>query len=169
MNATSHIFISISLLCVFGLHVHGQLHIDTLSFRYHNGITLKNQITDCYRITNNTKEEYLTWVSLVSTSKKSKAELIHDFFKIRKGDFNFIEMMHEELLRTSIVSIGYSFVKNIAVGETFSYFITHDNPTSMGYQDRIVIMKRKEVEQYLRVKIMDYCFFQSDFIVLTEN
>jgi hypothetical protein len=105
------------------LNAQCQIHIDTISFCYFNGITEQTEIIDKYQIANNSNEDYLTWVSLVPKNDKSNIELMHDFFKKRKGDFNLIEMMYENLLDGQPVSIGYSFIKNITVGETFSYFI----------------------------------------------
>lgn len=146
-----------------------QIHIDTVSFRYYNGITAQAQIIDNYQITNNSNEDYLTWVSLVPTNNKSNIDLIHDFFKKRKGDFSLMEMIYEKLLDEQPISIGYSFIKNIAIGETFSYFIAKTDTISTFYQDRIVIIKRKEVEEYLRMKIEKKYFFQLTSIFLTEK
>ena len=163
-----YIFIGAFLFCSADLHAQSYVLIDTLSLCYSNGITYQTNTINSYRITNNTNEEYLTWVSLAPTNSKSKIGLIRDFFLARKGDFSFMEMMYEKLLCDQSISIGYSFIKKIAIGETFSYFITKSNPFSMFYQDRIVVIRRREVEQYLRVNIDDSCFFQPDFIVLTE-
>lgn len=146
-----------------------QIHIDTVSFRYYNGITAQAQIIDNYQITNNSKEDYLTWVSLVPTNNKSSIELIRDFFKKRKGDFNLMEMIYENLLDEQPISIGYSFIKNIAIGETFSYFIVKTDTSSTFYQDRIVVVRRKEVEEYLKMKIEKKYFFQLTSIFLTEK
>ena len=145
------------------------LRIDTISYSYFNGITEHEQIIDSYKITNNSNDEYLTWVSLVPVNNKSNVELIRDFFKIRKGDFNLIEMMNEKLLNERLISIGYSFIKNIMPGETFSYFVAKTNLSSTCYQDRIVTIKRKDVEHYLKFQIEKKNFFPLSSIFLTEN
>lgn len=145
------------------------IHIDTISFCYFNGITEQNQTIDNYQITNNSNEDYLTWVSLVPTNNKSDIELIRDFFKKRKGDFSLMEMIYENLLDEQPISIGYSFIKNIAIGETFSYFIAKTDAISTFYQDRIVVVKRKEVEEYLKMKIDKKYFFELSSIFLTEK
>ncbi len=169
MKTINFIFLSAFLFCIIDLSAQSQIHIDTVSFRYYNEITSQTQIIDNYQITNNTNEEYLTWVSLVPTNNKSNIELIRDFFKKRKGDFSLMEMMYEKLLDEQPISIGYSFIKNIAVGETFSYFIAKTDPISMFYQDRIVVIKRKEVEQYMKMDIEKKYFFQLASIFLTEK
>lgn len=169
MNMINNILISIFLSCVVDINAQCQMHVDTISFRYYNGITSQIQIIDNYQITNNTNEEYLTWVSLTSKNDKSNIELIWDYFMRRKGDYSLMEMICENLLSRQQFSMGYSFVKNIAVGETFSYYIVKTDSSSTYYQDRIVVMRRCEVEQYLRDNLDKVCLFKYDSIVLVEK
>ncbi|MCL1937501.1 MAG: hypothetical protein FWF52_03780 [Candidatus Azobacteroides sp.] len=159
MKAIIYIFFSIFIFCNLELNAQCLLQIDTVSFSYFNGITEQEQTIDNYKITNNSNEEYLTWVSLIPTKSKSNIELIHDFFMKRKGDFNLIEMINENLLDDKSINIGYSFIKNIFPRDTFFYFIAKTNPNSTFYQDRIVIIKKKEVEQYLNMQIEEKYFF----------
>lgn len=169
MRTIIHIFLSTFLFCIMGLNGQCQIHIDTVSFHYYNGITAQAQIIDNYQITNNSNEDYITWVSLVPAINKSNIELIRDFFKNRKGDFNLIEMIYENLLDEQPINIGYSFIKNIAIGETFSYFIVKTDTNSTFYQERIVVVKRKEVEEYLKMEIQKKYFYQLSSIFLTEK
>ena len=67
---------------------------------------------------------------------------MHDFFKQRKGDFSWIEMMYEDLLHHQPISIGYSFIKNISPEEMFSYFIARADAKPSLYQGRIVLIKK---------------------------
>lgn len=151
------------------LKAQSQIEIDTASFCYFNGITAQTQIIDNYQITNNSNEEYLTWVSLLPTNNKSNIELIHDFFKKRKGDFSLMEMINENMLDEQPISIGFSFIKDIAAGETFSYFIAKTDINSTLYQDRIAVVRRKEVEKYLKIQIEKKYFFRLTSIFLIEN
>lgn len=169
MNTINNILISVFLSFIVDINAQCQMQTDTISFRYYNGITLQIQILDNFQITNNTNEEYLTWVSLSPVNNKSNIELIRDYFLNRRGDFNLLEMVYEKLLNEQQISVGYSFVKNIAVGETFSYFIAKSDSSSTYYQDRIVVMKRSEVEQYLRDNLEKFCLFKYDSIVLVEK
>lgn len=169
MKTIIYIFLSVFLFCTMDLNAQCQIYIDTVSIRYFNGITEQPQTIDNYQITNNSNEEYLTWVSLDLTNNKSNIELMRDFFKKRKGDFNLIEMIYENLLDDQPISIGYSFIKNIATGEIFSYFIAKTDTNSALYQDRIVIIKRKEVEKYLKMQIENKYFFQLSSIFLIEK
>ena len=107
--------------------------------------------------------------SLVPKNDKSNIELMHDFFKQRKGDFSLIEMMYENLLHQQPISIGYSFIKNISIGETFSYVIARADTKPSLYQGRIVLIKKKEVEQYLKMQIDKKYFFELSSIFLTEE
>jgi hypothetical protein len=107
-----YIFFSVFMLCNLELNAQCPLQIDTVSYRYFNGLTGHEQIIDNYKITNNSNDEYLTWVSLVPVNNKSNIELIRDFFKIRKGDFNYIEIMYDNVVNIS-TDIGYTFIKKI--------------------------------------------------------
>lgn len=169
MKTIIYIFLSAFLFCIMDLNAQCQIHIDTVSFRYYNGITAQTQIIYNYQITNNSNEDYFTWVSLIPTNNKSNIELIRDFFKKRKGDFRLIEMINEDMLDEQPISIGYSFIKNIAAGETFSYYIAKTDTKSTLYKDRIVVVKRKEVEECLKMHIEKKYFFQLPSIFLTDK
>lgn len=164
MGTRFYILILLFMSIVINLNAQNEISVDTTSFCYLNGITQQAQAIYEYRITNNSNEDYLTWGSLAPISNKSDIELVHEYFKSRKGDFSFIEMMYENLLDKRPISIGYSFVKNIAVGKTFSYFI--DKADAKFYKERIVILKKKDVEQYLRMQIDEKYFFKSSCIYL---
>ena len=165
-------FFSTFLFFAMDLNAQCQIHIDTISFCYYNGITEQSLTIENYQITNNSNEDYLTWVSLVPTERKTNIALIRDFFVKRKGDFNLIEMITENLINTdneSICEVGYTFIKNILPGETFSYFIAKTDTKSNLYQRRIVLIKKKEVEQYLKMQIDEKYFFKLSSIFLTEK
>jgi len=152
------------------LNAQCQIHIDTISVNYFNGITEQSQIIDIYQITNNSDEDYLTWVSLVPINNRTSIKLIRDYFIKVKGDFNLIGMMNDNLLTPeSMCEIGYTFMKNISPCETFSYFIAKTETKSNFYQGRIVLIKKKEVEQYLKMQIDEKYFFKLPSIFLTER
>lgn len=169
MKVKVHILLLTLLLIVTACNAQCQIQIDNTEINYFNEITGKNEITENYRITNNSNEEYLTWVSLEPINERTNTELIHDYFKKRKGDFSFLEAMFENLLDEQPTVIGYSFIKNIYPGETFHYFIAKNEKSSVFYRERIVLIKRKEVEQYLRMQIDDKYFYESPSIILTEK
>ena len=169
MKTKAYIILLTLLLFSTACNAQCQIHIDTTEVSYFNGITGKNEIMEDYRITNNSNEDYLTWVSLEPLNERSNIELVHDYFKKRNGDFNFLEAMFENFLDEQPTTIGYSFIKNINPGETFSYYISHTETVSNFYQERIVLIKRKEVEQYLRMQIDDKYFYESPSIILTEE
>ena len=147
-----------------------QIHIDTISVNYFNGITEKIERIDIYQITNNSDEDYLTWVSLVPINNRTNIGLIRDYFIKIKGDFNLIGMMNGDLFTSeSMCEIGYTFMKNISPCETFSYFIAKNGIESSLYQGRIVLIKKKEVEQYLKMKIDKKYFFELSSVFLTEK
>lgn len=77
MKTTIYIFLSLFLCCTTKLNAQGEIHIDTLSVNYFNGITQQIQIVDEYRITNLSDEDYLTWVAFFQKGNKSNKELVH--------------------------------------------------------------------------------------------
>ena len=160
MKTMVYIFFSFFMFCAMNLNAQSPIEIDTVSLRYVNGFTNQHEIVDEYRMTNHSNEEYITWVSLEPTNDKSNIELVHDFFKKIKGDFSYIQAMYEELLDNRPSITGYSFIKKIAPGETFTYFIVKTDPESNFYSERIVLMKGSEVEQYLRLQIEEKYFFK---------
>ena len=145
------------------------IHYDTITNKYYNGIIEEREIIDKYQITNNSDENYLTWVALEPINDRTDIELVHDYFKKRKGDFNLVEMMFENLLDSLPINIGYSFIKNIAPKESFSYYISKKNMASNFYRERIVLIKRKEVEQYLKMEIDTKYIYQYSNIFLIEK
>lgn len=197
MKTTIYILLSPFLCCTAKLNAQGEIHIDTLSVNYFNGITQQIQIVDEYRITNLSDEDYLTWVAFFPKGNKSNKELVHDFFKKSKGlgpsELGFITLMYElePLVEELPCSIGYTFIKKIPAGDSFSYFIartgkeTDNKNTIVGstfsytqtdvekestvYNDRIVIMKRSLVEQYLRFPLKEFCFSKLPSILLIEK
>ena len=99
---------------------------------------------------------------------KSDKEIIHDYFKKIKGDFNLTQMMYEGLLKGQSVSIGYTFIKKISPGQKFTYIVSQTNKKSNIYQNRIVIISKRKVEQALRMKIYNDLYFKPTYIFLTD-
>ena len=136
------------------LNAQNQIRIDTISVNYFNGITKKKEIIDIYQIKNDSDEDYLTWVSLAPINNRTNTKLIRDYFIKTKGDYNLIGMMNDDLLTlNSMCEIGYTFLKDIPPSETFSYFVAKNRIESRFYRERIVIIKKKEVERYLKMII----------------
>lgn len=156
------------ILCGLKLNAQNPFEIDSVSYSYFNGITRHKQIINNFRIINRSNEEYLTWISLIPTHNKTNAELIYDFFRKRKGDFSFIDIMNEDLLYNSI-NIGFTFMKRILPNEEFSYYIAKTDSISTFYQDRIVVINKNEVEHHLKMEIKENYFFPFSSIFLIEN
>ena len=142
------LLISIIVCSAISSTMLSQVQIDTISICYYNGIINQKQILERIQITNYSNEDYITWVDLDPITDKSNKDIIHDFFKKRKGDFSFMQMMHEDLIEEQSINVGYSFIKNIKPKETFSYDIIKITPNSDTYNNRIVILRRDEVELY---------------------
>ena len=162
---------TVLLLSLLPFKLNAQCHIciDTVSYAYFNAITDKKVTIETYEITNNSNEEYLTWISLAPQSDRSTEEQVLCYFKQRKGDFSFLEMMYEGLLNgQQHCTIGYSFLKSIKKGECFSYSFMKTESDSQVYRDRIVLVKRKDVETILRAQLDSTVFYRLSSIVLVE-
>ena len=162
MKTIISISLSICMLFTFELHAQDSLLVDTASYSYYTG---NQQIIKNYIITNNSNEEYFTWVSRVPIKDKSNGQLVRDFFIKQNGDFTYLSLMYEDLPNL-IIGIGSTFITKISPHETFSYFIAKKDSNTTYYEDRIVIIKKKEVEKYIRLPIEEQYFFKQKSIVL---
>ena len=147
---------------------HSQISIDTSTFSNFNWITKQDQTVKKYRITNNSDEDYLTWIGTVPVDGHDSGFLITKYFFKPIGDFSFGALMYD-YATTDPGCIGATFLKNISAGESFSYFIIKTNIKSDFYEDRIVIMRRSEVEQFLKIHIDEEYLYQLQDIFLTET
>ncbi len=170
MKRIIYIFLATFVFCIIKLNAQCQISIDTVLITYFNGVIEQPEIIENYKINNNSNEDYFTWISLVPTKNKSYTDLVYDFFKKTKGDFSYTQMMYENLLDAQNIAIGYSFIKNIKAGETFTYTIVKGNTNSKFYQNRIVILKRTKIEECLRgLQLKEKYFYQFSNIVLIEK
>lgn len=164
------VYICLAFVCLtvfFRLNAQSPIEIDTVSLRYVNGFTCQPEIVDEYRMTNHSNEEYITWVSLEPIKNKSNLLLMREFFLQAHGDFSYLHLMGDCILDELPVNTGYSFIKKIAPGETFSYFIVKTDPESNFYSERIVLMKESELTQFLKMQLEERYFFKPSNIVLT--
>lgn len=143
--------------------------VDTIiANRYYNAFIKDCQIVEEYRISNNSSEEYVTWISKDAISGKTPKELIHDYFQKIKGDFNLVSLFYENLLDNKQVTIGHTFMKIIKPNESFSYFLCNDNASF--YKDRIVVLKKKVVERQIRMKLnYEYSYGNHLLIINAEK
>lgn len=145
----------------------GQVQIDSSSIDYYNGVTHEYEIIDTYVITNKSKEEYLTWIALDSHTNKSDVFQIRKYFFKPKNDFSFLNMMNE--LSEIKCQIGYTFIKNILPGESFAYIVTRKLRQPNIYINRIVVIERTKVEDFIKTRINENLFFNYPLIVLSNT
>jgi hypothetical protein len=164
----ANIVILLLVLCCLKLNAQDTLQINQTSLNYFDGVTEKECYIDKVLIINRSSEDYFTWISIVPIKNKSNSELIRDYFLKRKGDFNLLEMMYENLLCDK-QDIGYSFIKNIASGSSFLYCISKKKLYSTFYRDRLVFISKKEVERCLRQSLKELHFYPYTDIFLLEK
>ena len=148
----------------------GQIVIDTTTYRYKDEFNGNERYIENYKITNNTNEDYLTWISLKSIVGKPEKWIIHRFLRNQIGDYNLMFMIYNGLLNYQYTNrIGTTFMKNIRPHESFVYVIIKNKKNSLFYENRVAIVKRKSVEEYLQKKLDDNVFSPMDCIPLIEK
>lgn len=160
-------FLIIYILLSFALELKAQCNdvLDTVIVHtYHNSFTNKSITVGNYRIINNTSDEYVTWISPNSVEGMLPSVLIHDYFQQVRGDFNLVFLLREKLIDTDSLSVGISFMKIIKPKESFSYYLIND--TQSFYKDRIVVLKKEEVERQIRKELSYDVTYKDPFIVI---
>ena len=154
---------------LFHLNAKCEIITDSTSMSYYDAITKRTYTMVCYEITNNSSEDYYTWISLDTIDNKTKKDIIYDFFKKRKGDFSYIDLMFEELATPLSISIGYTFITKISPASKFHYLFVQSNGANSIYSNRIVVIPKAEVESYIRFRIDEKYFYKCAYIVLYDN
>jgi hypothetical protein len=138
----------------------GQISVDTCAYVCFNEFTKSKINIRSVKITNTTKEDYITWISYDYTNLISNEEAIHRYFGKQIGDFSLSFLLYENLLNSSLTNrIGTTFMKRIKPGETFEYLIIKKNIHIDFYERRIILIPLIEIEQYLQKTIPEECFF----------
>lgn len=167
-------YIKMIIYILFGfanLTAKGQIIIDTLTSQYYNDFNKATQIIEEITITNNTEEDYLTWISQFPITEKPNNVIIHRFFFSRPGDFRFFDLMYDDVSFAHGIphDIPFSFIKKIQKNESFTYILLKENKESNFYDERIVVISRKEVEDYLKVKVKEEFFSPQSSIFLYDK
>lgn len=147
----------------------GQIKVDTTNSCYFNDFLKETQIVEDITITNNSEEEYLTWIARFPSADKSNSFLVNRFFFSRIGDFRLFDLMYDNIYYEIKFNIPHTFIKKIPQGESFTYVIMKENEKTDFYSKRIVIISRKEVEDYLGQAIREEFFFPMSRICLSEK
>lgn len=148
-----------------------QIKVDTVTCSFYNEIIRQHQTVEIYTITNNTQEEYLSWVSSTPTLGLSSENIINDYFKKRKGSFSYIQWMYEEDIARpeSNWTIGFTFLKSIKPNETFTYVVEMSQDKVPVYQDRIVIIAKEEMDKCLKhIHLKEEYFFPWSIVFLSD-
>lgn len=144
------------------------IKIDTSSYIIYNSNTGQKQNWGYIKILNNTENEYIAWIpNNLPRGDNANDKWIIDYFYRRHGrDFSLFDIIQEGWIDVKHVYIGVSFLKNILPGEEFTYMFIKTDTNMNYYKDRIVVIKRSEVEDFLRFSIMDEYFFPHSCIVI---
>ena len=90
---------------------------------------------------------------------------IRCYFAQQHGDFNLFSLIYEELLkRNSLKVIGTNFIKRIPQGKSFTYKIKGYDDFKEQWLEHLVILKRKDVEEYIKFRFLDDWFYKGEKI-----
>lgn len=161
----------VTIICtIMAATAYGQCQMDSSIVNYWDCITNKNHVIEEIRIVNNTEENYLTWVSTEPIQNKSNDFLVHQYFISKKGDYSFFDFMTLNQSFDLGTIIGFSFIKRIHPGESFSYIIPLNSDNASSYYNKIIIIRQQEVEQVLQgFQIEEKHFYPLSCIVLHNN
>ncbi len=136
------------------------IEIDTVTKVYYNNFIEENIFVEEITIKNRSNEDYLTWISWLPIAGLSNQDLMQSLFFSKQGDFRFFDLMYDNVVLSKYsYNIGYAFIKKIPKDETFTYVIMKKSEKSDFYGKRIVIISKKEVEDYIGRPIREeYCF-----------
>ncbi len=148
----------------------GQIAIDTCSHFFYDEFANTNINIKSYKITNNTDEDYVTWVSNSYTNSISNEDAIQRYFRKRIGDFSLLTILYECELTSSLTNrIGSTFIKKIRTKETFEYLIIKKNIQSDYYEKRIFIVPQKKIDKFLQTTIPEECFSTLNTLPIYDN
>lgn len=144
-----------------------KIEIDTVTQCYYNNFIEETLFVEEITIKNHSEEDYLTWIADFPSADKSNSFLINRFFFSRIGDFRLFDLMCDNIYYE--INIPYTFIKKIPKGESFTYVIMKENEKTDFYSKRIVIISRKEVEDYMGQSIREEFFSPMSRICLSEK
>ena len=167
---TNYARLSFIILALFAYIIaSGQIKSDTIVKNYYDDFLQESELIEEITITNNSEEEYLTWISKFPIADKSNDILIYRFFFSRFGDFRLFDLMYDNVSCEIKYNIPFSFIKNIPKGDSFTYIIRKQNKRTSFYEKRIVILSRNEVESYIKATIRENFFYPWSSVCLTEK
>lgn len=148
----------------------GQIKVDTAKSSYYNDFLKETQLVEDITITNNSEEDYLTWIARSPAAGKPNSVLINRFFFSNIGDFRLFDLMYDNTYYEIKFNIPCTFIKKISKGESFTYVIIKKSEKSDFYGKRIVIISKKEVEDYIGRPIREEYYFPWSSVCLSgEN
>ncbi len=159
-------------LLFFGCNVitSGQLKVDSTYSRFFEDCNVECLYFERdYAVYNNTNEDYIIWISPSSISGKSQEQLIKDMFFRREGDFNLFQIMTDCYIeKYDLWGIGFNFMKKLAPGETFNLYVLLNENKTFFYKDKIVSIKKCDIEKFLKIRINDTFFYEGNHIIIND-
>lgn len=64
--------------------------------------------------------------------------------------------------------IGFNFMKKLAPGETFNLYVLLNENKTFFYKDKIVSIKKCDIEKFLKIRINDTFFYEGNHIIIND-
>lgn len=167
MKNLTYIVTMFFLTACTSVYCQEKINIKAYSYEYQNE-QLKDVEIYCLEIDNDSTDNYVTWISSEPVEGLSDEQLIRNYFFKRKGDFSLASLIYEGLKPSGNVSIDLDFIKSIGGNELFTYYVPARFNVNF-YRERIVLLKRGIVEDYIEMKIPDDIFWQKNAIILMND
>lgn len=140
---------------------------DSIRYSYFDESSILLQQVKIYEIRNETPNVYLLWIVKNPIQNKNTKNLIHDYFLRRRHDFNLLNVLNEDFVDYSRIEIGQNFLKEINPNESF--YIATIGPCEVNLSNKIVLVKKDIVENYLKIKIKQQFLFDKSILVLMNK
>lgn len=158
------------VIIVIFLHISSLLYSQKISTSvniYKDTVRNETYKVKEFTITNNTDDEYLTWVSAYPSSDLPDYGKIRRYFTAHYVDFHLLVLIYENLLTANgLYCIGKTFIKAIPPRHSFKYLLKDYNKYKKQWKERLVIIKREKVEKTLNVHFSDDWFYKDDEVVV---
>ncbi len=165
------LFIAILYLNLIPLHPQDSVELRRLSTSYN--IAEKEIVLQEYRITNNSSQCYYTWLdSNQGKDSKDSSVWLKRYLFAPKGDFSFASLMFDNVVFEGSFKpeLGFSFMKRIKPGESFSYILyssTRDSLHSKSSFDSLINIESESlINSLLPGGIPEEFLYQNEQIIL---
>jgi len=162
------IILSIIFYCVLIHNCIGQIKTDTVNICYFDNIAKEFYRVQDICITNICDEDLLLWFNNTSNEEYSVDDEVLLFFLKKHGDFNYLNLMYEDLIYSDSLVIGSTFIKRIAPSDKFHVIIMNVDSVLCDRRN-ISISTKSNVEKCIRSVLSDKLYYKDEYVILKNS